>query len=72
MLTNIIERTYEDLTPDETEAIRQDLAARMNIAAIARRMAQEEMESGEKDPAEDTDADEERSPDALNSTFQRR
>lgn len=66
VLTNIIEKTYEDLTPDETEAIRQDLAARMNIAAIARRMAQEEMESGEKEPVEDTDADEERSPDALN------
>ncbi len=66
VLTNIIERTYEDLTPDETEAIRQDLAARMNIAAIARRMAQEEMESGEKEPVEDSDADEERSPDALN------
>ncbi|WP_347268306.1 hypothetical protein [Paracoccus sp. (in: a-proteobacteria)] len=66
VLTNIIERTYEDLTPDETEAIRQDLAARMNIAAIARRMAQEEMESGEKEPVEDSDADNERSPDALN------
>lgn len=66
VLTNIIERTYEDLTPDEAEAIRQDLAARMNIAAIARRMAQEEMESGEKEPVEDSDADEERSPDALN------
>jgi hypothetical protein len=66
VLTNIIERTYEDLTPDETEAIRQDLAARMNIAAIARRMAQEEMESGEKEPVEDSDADGERSPDALN------
>lgn len=66
VLTNIIERTYEDLTPDETEAIRQDLAARMNIAAIARRMAQQEMESGEKEPVEDSDADEERSPDALN------
>src|SRR5690606_8821972 len=66
VLTNIIEKTYEDLTPDETEAIRQDLAARMNIAAIARRMAQEEMESGEKEPVEDSDADGERSPDALN------
>ncbi|MFN8680272.1 DEAD/DEAH box helicase [Paracoccus sp. P2] len=66
VLTNIIERTYEDLTPDETEAIRQDLAARMNIAAIARRMAQEEMESGEQQPVEDSDADDERSPDALN------
>ncbi len=51
VLTNIIERTYEDLTPDETEAIRQDLAARMNIAAIARRAAQEEAAQGEEDPA---------------------
>jgi superfamily II DNA or RNA helicase len=44
VLTDIIEKSYENLTPDETEAIRQDLAARMNIAAIARRMAHEEAE----------------------------
>jgi len=39
VLTDIIEKSYEDLSEDETEAIRQDLAARMNIATIARREA---------------------------------
>ena len=38
-LTDIIEKRYENLTPDETEAIRQDLAARMNILTLARREA---------------------------------
>jgi superfamily II DNA or RNA helicase len=52
ILTDIIEKSYENLTPDETEAIRQDLAARMNIAAIARRMAQEQAEKGSEDPDE--------------------
>lgn len=71
VLTDIIERSYENLTPDETEAVRQDLAARMNIAAIARRMAQEEVENGSADPDEEANtgetAEEERSaPDALN------
>lgn len=71
VLTDIIERAYENLTRDETEAVRQDLAARMNIAAIARRMAQEEVESGPVDPGEGANtgetADEERNaPDALN------
>ena len=45
VLTNIIEKSSETLTPDETEAVLQDLAARMNMAAIARRMAQEEAEN---------------------------
>ncbi|WP_306131179.1 DEAD/DEAH box helicase [Roseivivax marinus] len=39
VLTDIIERSYEDLSEDETEAIRQDLAARMNIATLARQEA---------------------------------
>ena len=38
-LTDIIEKRYENLTSDETEAIRQDLAARMNILTLARREA---------------------------------
>lgn len=46
VLTDIISHAYENLTPDETEAIRQDLAARMNIAVIARRMAEEEVQQG--------------------------
>lgn len=71
VLTDIIEKSYENLTPDETEAVRQDLAARMNIAAIARRMAQEEVENGPADPGEEANtgetAEEERNaPDALN------
>ncbi|MDQ1850632.1 DEAD/DEAH box helicase [Gemmobacter fulvus] len=47
VLTEIIERRYENLTPDETEAVRQDLAARMNILTLARR----EEERGFADPA---------------------
>ena len=69
VLTEIIEKTYENLTPDETESIRQDLAARMNIAAIARKMALEEIKAedgsdttgGEAPGPEEKDA-----PDALN------
>ena len=37
VLTEIIERRYENLSADETEAVRQDLAARMNILTLARR-----------------------------------
>lgn len=67
VLTDIIEKSYENLTPDETESVRQDLAARMNIAAIARKMAQEEVEKGPEDPDEGADTEEERNaPDALN------
>ncbi len=55
VLTDIIERTYEDLTPDETEAIRQDLAARMNLAAVARRMAAEEAEGDDDNDDDDED-----------------
>lgn len=40
VLTDIIERRYENLTAEEAEAIRQDLAARMNILTLARREAQ--------------------------------
>jgi hypothetical protein len=70
ILTDIIEKSYENLTPDETEAIRQDLAARMNIAAIARRMAQEEAEMGLAESAEPWTAaapdEEPNPPDAMN------
>ncbi|RNL45644.1 DEAD/DEAH box helicase [Ochrobactrum sp. MH181795] len=37
VLTDIIEHSYPNLSADETEAIRQDLAARMNILTLARR-----------------------------------
>jgi hypothetical protein len=69
VLTEIIERSYENLTREETEAIRQDLAARMNIAAVARRMAQEEAERGRSDPGTGTTAGpdpEPNAPDAMN------
>jgi hypothetical protein len=69
VLTEIIEKSYENLTPDETESIRQDLAARMNIAAIARKMALEEAEVGDgADTAggETPGPEEKDAPDALN------
>ena len=40
MLTGIIENKYDDLTEDETESIRQHLAARMNILTLARKESQ--------------------------------
>ncbi|MBO6878390.1 MAG: DEAD/DEAH box helicase family protein [Maricaulis sp.] len=41
VLTDIVETSYEGLTPDETEAVRQDLAARMNLIGMAKREAQD-------------------------------
>lgn len=41
VLTDIIEHSYPNLNADETEAIRQDLAARMNILTLARRETNE-------------------------------
>jgi len=69
VLTDIIEKSYENLTPDETESIRQDLAARMNIAAIARKMALEETEAGDESDTpggKATGPEEKDAPDALN------
>ncbi|MBK1667377.1 DEAD/DEAH box helicase [Rhodovibrio sodomensis] len=40
VLTEIVENSYENLTEDETEAIRQDLAARMNLIRAAKRDAE--------------------------------
>lgn len=40
LFTDVIEQRYENLTPDETESIRQNLAARMNILTLARNEAQ--------------------------------
>lgn len=37
VLTEIIEKRYESLTDEETESVRQHLAARMNILTLARR-----------------------------------
>jgi hypothetical protein len=51
VLTDIVANIYENLSEDETESIRQDLAARINIAGIARREAAKGAE--ESDLAED-------------------
>lgn len=45
VLTDIVESTYENLTDDETEAIRQNLAARMNVLNLAKREAQRQAEA---------------------------
>lgn len=47
VLTDIIERKYETLDDEETESVRQHLAAHMNILTLARR----EAENGMFDPA---------------------
>ena len=39
VLTDIIERKYENISPDETESVRQHLAAQMNIVTLARKEA---------------------------------
>ena len=39
ILTDIIEKRYQNLSDDEAEAVRQNLAARMNILTLARREA---------------------------------
>lgn len=41
MLTGIIEKRYPDLTEDETESVRQQLSARINISTLARQTLQE-------------------------------
>lgn len=54
VLTDIIETTYENLSDDETESVRQDLAARMNLIGMAKRASQEGgfTEEGEEYDAE--------------------
>ena len=63
VLTDIIEQSYEDLSEDETEAIRQDLAARMNITSIARKEA--EQASSQSEFSEDSE-EFEHAPDGMN------
>jgi hypothetical protein len=53
VLTDIIETTYENLSDDETESVRQDLTARMNLIGMAKRASQE---GGFAEEAEDYDA----------------
>lgn len=73
VLTDIIETAYGgELSEDETEAVRQQLAARMNIATIARRVAAGDLgdllenapEGGAGGPGQLDD--EEREPDGMN------
>lgn len=57
VLTDIIETTYENLSDDETESVRQDLAARMNLIGMAKRASQEggfaeEVEEYDAEPSE--------------------
>lgn len=54
VLTDIIETTYENLSDDEAESVRQDLAARMNLIGMAKRASQEGgfAEEGEEYDAE--------------------
>ena len=54
VLTDIIETTYENLSDDETESVRQDLASRMNLIGMAKRASQEGgfAEEGEEYDAE--------------------
>jgi hypothetical protein len=54
VLTDIIETSYENLSDDETESVRQDLAARMNLIGMAKRASQEGgfAEEGEEYDAE--------------------
>ncbi|PRY20465.1 hypothetical protein CLV78_11364 [Aliiruegeria haliotis] len=57
VLTDIIETTYENLSDDETESVRQDLAARMNLIGMAKRASQdggfaEEGEEYDAEPSE--------------------
>lgn len=66
VLTDIIERSYENLSVDEKEAIRQDLAARMSLAAIARRMAEEEADGTSPETGSARSEDEEAVPDGMN------
>lgn len=44
LLTEIIEKRYEDLSNDESESVRQHLAAHMNILTLARREGQDQVE----------------------------
>ncbi|QEH97906.1 DEAD/DEAH box helicase [Gluconobacter thailandicus] len=41
VLTDIIERRYETLDTEETESVRQHLAARMNVLTLARKQAEQ-------------------------------
>jgi hypothetical protein len=66
VLTDIIEKSYENLSNDETEAIRQDLAARMNIATLAKREDEQGDEQPETGGADSDDDDIESAPDGMN------
>jgi hypothetical protein len=66
VLTDIIEKSYENLSNDETEAIRQDLAARMNIATLAKREDEQGDEPPETGGANSDDDDIESAPDGMN------
>lgn len=47
VLSDIIERRYETLNPEETESIRQHLAAQMNVLTLARKEAERTFAEGQ-------------------------
>jgi hypothetical protein len=59
VLTDIVEKTYEadNLSDDEKEAIRQDLAARMNIIHMAKKEAQNTGADGASSSGDDESED---------------
>jgi hypothetical protein len=62
VLTEIVEKSYENLTDEETESIRQDLAARMNVIGMAKRHEDAPGLSAQPGPAGGKDQDDEDSP----------
>ena len=68
VLTDIVERRYENLEPEERESVRQHLAAHMNILTLARKEAKkgfaeaQETFTGAKPDDDDT-------PDAMPNTL---
>lgn len=78
LLTDIIEHRYDNLSDDEAEAIRQNLAARMNILTLARREAErgfaeagtpflgaDETQTATAEPAADDETDDRLAPNTL-------
>jgi hypothetical protein len=76
VLTDIIERKYENMSPDETESVRQHLAAQMNIVTLARKEADRASQGaqsvlgGGAAPSQSADDDEEQLGSAPNALLQ--
>lgn len=75
VLTDIIERRYETLEPEEAESVRQHLAAHMNILTLARREAERGFAEGQSPltgtpPRGDGDSEDESSDSMPNTLLQ--